>query len=283
MTRNKTVTIIGTGLIGGSIAYALRKHKMADKIIGVEKQQKAAMQALSLGIVDEIQQLKAAVDASYLVVLAVPVSTIQNILPKVLDYVTTQIVFDVGSTKQTIIATVQQHKNRHRFVATHPMWGTEYSGPTAAQSRAFKGKAVVICNANESANDAVRVVTKLYTKLGMHVVNMMAMEHDLHTAYVSHISHITSFALANTVLQKETETATIFELASGGFESTVRLAKSNAAMWTPILMQNRKNILDVLRELEVQIAAFKKHLIQQNKAGITQLIKNANKIKRILK
>lgn len=190
---------------------------------------------------------------------------------------------DVGSIKEGIMASIENHPNRRRFVATHPMWGTEYSGPKAAVHGAFAGKATVICDKNSSDEDAVEAVENLYRQLGMHLVYMNAVEHDVHVAYISHISHITSFALANTVLEKEREEDAIFELASAGFESTVRLAKSNADMWVPVLMQNRENILDVLNEHLSQLRKFKACLEKENYAYLQELIENANKIKRIIK
>ncbi len=277
-----TYTIVGTGLMGGSIAYALQKYKIATHIIGVENNKKNAAKALELGIVHEILPLKKAIENSSMVILAVPVHTIKSILPTLLNYTTHHTVIDVGSTKTEILHCINNHSNRANFVATHPMWGTEYSGPEAAQKIAFKNKAVVICNANESGKAQLAKTVALYKKLGMHTIYMDAKAHDLHTAYISHISHLTSFALANTVLQKEKENNTIFELASGGFESTVRLAKSNATMWVPIFLENKKNILDVLMELEVQLAEFKKNLIQHNEQQLTALILQANKIKKIL-
>jgi prephenate dehydrogenase len=281
--KMEVVTIIGTGLIGGSIAYALQKNKRCKHIIGVEQNKVHAQKALALGIVHEILPLTKAIAKSDIIFLAIPVQAIKIALPKILNQIKHQIVIDVGSTKVDVLEVIKQHPKRNQFVATHPMWGTEHSGPMAAQKIAFKNKAVVICNKEENTESALAITESIYRKLGMHIIYMQAAEHDIHTAYISHISHITSFALANTVLQKEKEASTIFELASGGFESTVRLAKSNAAMWVPIFMQNKKNILDVLMELEVQIAEFKKHIIQQNEKGLTDLIVNANKIKRILK
>ncbi|MGI8600341.1 MAG: prephenate dehydrogenase/arogenate dehydrogenase family protein, partial [Chitinophagaceae bacterium] len=170
-----------------------------------------------------------------------------------------------------------------RFVATHPMWGTEYSGPEAAISGAFKGQAVVICDIDKADKDAGEMVKDLYRKLGMQPLYMNADEHDIHVAYVSHISHITSFALANTVLEKEREEDAIFSLASGGFESTVRLAKSNAAMWVPIFMQNRENVLDVLNEHISQLRKFKSCLEKENYNYLQELIEKANRIKNIIK
>jgi len=190
---------------------------------------------------------------------------------------------DVGSTKKIICESVANHPKRGRFVATHPMWGTEYSGPDAAVRTAFADKATVICSKEESDTDAVERVENIYKTLGMHLLYMKADDHDVHVAYVSHISHITSFALANTVLEKEREEDAIFELASGGFESTVRLAKSNPAMWVPIFMQNRDNVLDVLNEHIAQLRKFKACLEKENYDYLQELIEHANGIRRILK
>jgi prephenate dehydrogenase len=172
---------------------------------------------------------------------------------------------------------------RSRFVATHPMWGTEYSGPEAAVHDAFRGRSCVICEKDKSAPDAVATLEKIYRMLGMNLVYMDAESHDVHAAYVSHISHITSFALANTVLEKEKEEDAIFELAGGGFESTVRLAKSSPSMWAPIFMQNRENVLDVLNEHITQLRKFKSCLEKENYEYLKELMENANKIRRILR
>jgi prephenate dehydrogenase len=172
---------------------------------------------------------------------------------------------------------------RKRFVATHPMWGTEHSGPEAARHDAFTGRACVICEKERSDPDAVATMETIYRQLGMHVSYMESANHDMHAAYVSHISHITSFALANTVLEKEKEEDAIFELAGGGFESTVRLAKSSPAMWAPIFMQNRENVLDVLNEHITQLRKFKSCLEKENYEYLVELMENANKISRILK
>jgi prephenate dehydrogenase len=163
------------------------------------------------------------------------------------------------------------------------MWGTEYSGPEAAVRGAFVGRACVICEKEKSDAGAVNIIEDIYRQLGMHIIYMDANSHDLHTAYVSHISHITSFALANTVLEKEREEDAIFELASAGFESTVRLAKSNPAMWVPIFMQNKENVLDVLNEHISQLRKFKSCLEKENYEWLTELIENANKIQKIIK
>ncbi len=194
-----------------------------------------------------------------------------------------QIVADAGSTKQALCEAMNDHPMRSRFVATHPMWGTEYSGPEAAVRNAFVGRSCVICEKEKSDAEAVATIEEIYRQLGMHLVYMDADSHDMHTAYISHISHITSFALANTVLEKEKEEDTIFELAGGGFESTVRLAKSNPSMWVPIFKQNREHVLDVLNEHISQLRKFKACLEKENYTYLQELIEQANTIKRILR
>ena len=277
------VTIIGIGLIGGSMALAFREKGFADHLIGVDANEVHAKRALELQLVDEILKLEEAVKKSDLVVVAVPVNIAEKLLPQIMDLVDRQVVIDVGSTKVGIIQSIKDHPNRRRFVPTHPMWGTEYSGPDAAIRGAFANKAAVIANKDDSDADALELAEKVYKVLGMHILYMDAAAHDLHAAYVSHISHITSFALANTVLEKEREEDAIFELASGGFESTVRLAKSNSEMWVPIFMQNRENVLDVLNEHISQLRKFKSCLERENYEYLEELIKNANKINRIIK
>lgn len=277
------LTIIGTGLIGGSMALTLKEKGIASRVIGVESNAEHAQKALELALVDEILPLEQAIPASELVILAVPVNVAEQLLPSILDICSNQVVMDVGSTKEGLLNAVSHHSKRGRLVATHPMWGTEYSGPGAAVKGAFVNKATVICNRETTDADALEKAEQLYRSLGMHIVYMNAKDHDVHVAYISHISHITSFALANTVLEKEREEDAIFELASAGFESTVRLAKSNPAMWVPIFMQNRENILDVLNEHISQLRKFKASLEKENYAYLQELIEQANGIRRILK
>jgi prephenate dehydrogenase len=226
--------------------------------------------------------LEEAIQVADLVVLAVPVGALTTLLPSVLDQVDQQVVIDMGSTKTQVISAIQDHPKRQRFVASHPMWGTEYSGPAAAVENGFENKAVILCNMEDSDQDAAEMAKRLFASLEMHIIEMDAHSHDLHAAYVSHISHITSFALANTVLEKEKEDNAIFEMASAGFESTVRLAKSNPEMWTPILMQNRENVLDVLNEHISQLKKFKSCLEKENWEYLNELMTNANQIRRII-
>jgi len=280
----RTVTIVGVGLIGGSFSLALKDQKLVKKVIGVSRSGVTARKALELGIVDEVLPLEEAVKQSDLIYLAIPVDVTLPVMKTILDLLTSeQIVVDAGSTKQALCKFVSGHPNRSRFVASHPMWGTEFSGPEAALHNAFRGRSCVICEREKSDPEALALVEKIYTILGMSLVNMDAESHDVHAAYVSHISHITSFALANTVLEKEKEEDAIFELAGGGFESTVRLAKSSPAMWGPIFMQNRENVLDVLNEHIMQLRKFKSCLEKENYEYLQELMENANKISRILK
>jgi prephenate dehydrogenase len=280
----ETVTIIGVGLIGGSFALALKEKGLAKNIIGVSRTEASIKKALQLGLIDEALPLEDAVKKSDLIYVAIPVDATLPVMQTIMKIITDkQIVVDAGSTKQALCDAVSKHPMRRRFVATHPMWGTEYSGPEAAVSGAFTGRACVICEKEKTDTDAVEAVEKIYRELGMHTIYMNATDHDLHIAYISHISHITSFALANTVLEKEKEEDAIFELASAGFESTVRLAKSNPAMWAPIFMQNKENILDVLNEHISQLRKFKACLEKENTEYLLELIENANKIRRIIK
>lgn len=279
-----TITIVGVGLISGSFALALKDRQLVKKVIGVSRTQASADKALELGIIDESLPLEEAVKQSDLIYVAIPVDVTVPVMEQIMALVTDrQIVADAGSTKHFLCTSLADHPMRKRFVATHPMWGTEYSGPEAAVRDAFVGRACVICEKEKSDADAVAKIEELYRLLGMHIVYMDADAHDMHAAYVSHISHITSFALANTVLEKEREEDAIFELAGGGFESTVRLAKSNPAMWAPIFMQNRENVLDVLNEHISQLRKFKACLEKENYDYLWELMENANKIRRIIK
>jgi prephenate dehydrogenase len=277
------ISIVGTGLIGGSMAINFRHQKFCDKIIGVDASEANAKKALQLGLVDEIQHLDDALAKSDIIILAIPVNALKNILPDLLDKVDKQVVMEVGSTKERILEMIKGHPKRSRLVATHPMAGTEYSGPEAAIPDLFKDRSTVLCDIDDSDPDAVEKVKQLYAALGSRIIYMDAVSHDLHAAYVSHISHITSFALAVTVLEKEKEDEAIFELASGGFASTVRLAKSSPDMWVPIFQQNRHNVLDVLYEHIHQLKRIKQMLVDEDYEGFYKLIQEANDIRKIIK
>lgn len=295
-----TVGIVGLGLIGGSMAIDLRRRGFASEILGVEAEPVNASAALNIGLADEIVDLEQCIDRSDIVVLSVPVGTAVKMLPMVLDrFAETlpgpdpadvssgvrckKIVIDVCSTKASLVEAVRNHPARQRYVATHPMAGTEYSGPWAAQPGLFDGRACIICNEDDSDRDAVEEIEALYDCLNMRLTSMDASAHDVHTAYVSHISHITSFALALTVLDKEKDEKHIFDLASGGFSSTVRLAKSNADMWVPILSQNRDNVLKVMDTYIEKMNEFRDAISSGDEKRIRELIGEANRIKRILR
>ena len=277
------ISIIGLGLIGGSLAISLRENGFADWLIGVENNPKHAEKALSLSLVDEILDLQSAVNQSNIIILAAPVDTMTLLLPQVLDLVNQQIVIEVGSTKRPILAAAEQHPKRKRFVATHPMAGTEHSGPEAAIKHLFTAKNVVLCDIENSDEDAVKTVEKLYKSLFMKLIYMNGEEHDQHMAYISHLSHICSFALAKTVLEKEKEEYRIFELASTGFDSTVRLAKSNPDTWIPIFRQNQDNILDVLDEYINNLLKIKGLMLAEGYEKLRMELEKGNEIRRILK
>ncbi|MCF2219797.1 prephenate dehydrogenase [Chryseobacterium sp. PS-8] len=277
------ISIIGVGLIGGSIALKLRQKGIADFVYGIDNSNEHLNEALELKIIDAKVDLEYGIKNSDLVILAIPVDAARKLLPNVLDLISeNQTVMDAGSTKAGIVNAVKNHPKRSRFVAFHPMWGTENNGPKSAVSESFSGKAGVICDKEESAEDALQLVKKIVESLDMHLIYMNAEDHDVHTAYISHISHITSYALANTVLEKEKEEETIFQLASSGFSSTVRLAKSHPEMWVPIFRQNKENVLDVLNEHIAQLRKFKAALEKENFEYLGELISNANKIRGIL-
>ncbi|MCT2560905.1 prephenate dehydrogenase [Chryseobacterium herbae] len=278
------ISIIGAGLIGGSMALKLREKGIADFIYGIDNNQEHIREALELNIIDAGTDLEYGVKNADFIIIAVPVDAARKLLPDVLDLISDeQTVMDAGSTKAGIVNAVKDHPKRSRFVAFHPMWGTENSGPASAVSNSFSGKAGVICNKEESAPDALQLAEKVAESLDMHLIYMNAEDHDIHTAYISHISHITSYALANTVLEKEREEETIFQLASSGFSSTVRLAKSHPEMWVPIFKQNKENVLDVLNEHITQLRKFKAALEKENYEYLEELITNANRIRGILR
>ncbi len=277
------IAIVGVGLIGGSIGIRLKETKFCSKVVGVEKNESNQKKALQLNLVDEIQPLEEALASCKVLVLTIPVDAIMKILPGLLDKVTDQVIIDMGSTKSNILNLIQDHPNRGRYIAAHPMAGTEYSGPEAAIPNLFKDKMMVYVEAFKTDEDAFEIADAITDQLEMKSSFMNAEEHDMHTAYVSHISHLTSFALALTVLEKEKSQGRIFELAGSGFQSTVRLAKSSPDMWTPIFKQNRANVLEVLEEHIKQLQHIYDKIEQEDYDAVHKWIKKSNKIKRIIK
>lgn len=290
MSKVNTIGIIGLGLIGGSMAIDLKKRGFAKIVIGVESEPVNAAAAGKIGLVDRTVQLDECLAESDIVIVAVPVGVAVRLLPEILDKFSAmgeaardKIVMDVCSTKENLVRSVHYHPLRSRYVATHPMAGTEYSGPWAAMPGLYDGHACIICDSQDSDANAVRTVESLYDTLNMRTIYMNASSHDVHTAYVSHISHITSFALALTVLEKEKDEKHIFDLASGGFSSTVRLAKSSPEMWTPILAQNRDNLLRVMDTYIEKMNDFRKAVEEGDQEKMKALITEANKIRRIIR
>lgn len=276
------------GLIGGSMAIDLKRRGFTSKVLGVESEPVNAEAALRIGLCDELVSFEDCVRRSDIVVIAVPVGTAVKMLPQVLDIFSEdgnggKIVIDTCSTKSQIVRVAHYHQMRGRFVATHPMAGTEYSGPWAAMPNLFDGRACIFANSEESDPQALRVVEELYDALNMRPIYMNADNHDVHTAYVSHISHVTSFALALTVLDKEQDEKHIFDLASGGFSSTVRLAKSSSDMWVPILTQNRDNVLRVIDTYLEKMRQFRDAIADYDESRIDELIREANRIKKIIR
>ncbi|MCB0851688.1 MAG: prephenate dehydrogenase [Bacteroidetes bacterium] len=277
------ITIIGLGLIGGSLALDLRANGFASHIDGVDLDPIHQMEALKAGMVDEIKTLEEGCLDPDLVILAVPVSAIVILLPKVLDLIPEgTVVIDMGSTKGEIIKAIDDHPRRGRAVAGHPMAGTEYSGPSAAVNNLFYGKVAIICERTQTDEDAVNMAERLFKSLFMRVIYMDAADHDIHAAYVSHISHISSFVLALTVLEKEKSEANIFNLASGGFSSTVRLAKSSPKMWRDVYEQNAGNIVDVLDIYLEKMQTFRNYIAEGKFDQTYDLMNEANAIGSIL-
>lgn len=276
------VSVIGLGLIGGSLAIQLKENNFATTILGVENNREHAEIALEKGLVDQVLSLEAAVQNADIVILAVSADITMKLLPELLDLIENQIVIDVCSIKRSVCDLVATHPKRRNYVSTHPMAGTENSGPHAAKEGLFDNKAVVLVESEKSSPEAVKLISEMFEALNMRLVSMNAKEHDRHAAYVSHISHVSSMALALTVLEKEKNEKNIFNLASGGFDSTVRLAKSSSQMWTPIFLNNSDNILVVLEEYINQLTNFKKSIENTDKLEVELLINNANRITKIL-
>jgi prephenate dehydrogenase len=279
-----TTAIVGIGLIGGSLMIDLRKRGFTDRIIGVESNLQHRNIAQLCGLVDETDTLENAVDRSDLIILSTPVDTIWKMLPGILDRIegSSKVVADMGSTKGKIGRAVRNHPGRGRYVALHPMAGTEFSGPLAAIGKLFDYKNAIICDPELSDKDALGLAENMLDVLNMKKVYMNSRDHDVHVAYVSHISHITSFSLALSVLDKEKEEKNITTLAGGGFESTVRLAKSSGDTWAPIFLENSKSIIAVIDNYIEKMNLFRKLIAENDKDGLKGLMEEANKIKRIL-
>ncbi len=276
-------TIVGAGLIGGSMAIDLRKAGLATHIIAVDKNSVNAARALELGIADEIGTLETSLPKSDLVILAIPVNALAGVLASILDNVRDNtVVIDAGSTKGNICRAVANHARRGLFVAAHPIAGTENSGPEAAFSGLFNDKTNIICEKDKSSPEALAVAAKVFDSLGMNTIFMEAEEHDRHVAYVSHLSHVSSFLLGQTVLDIEKDEKNIFALAGSGFASTVRLAKSSPEMWGPIFEQNLDYLSQALQEYIMHLQKFHYHLLKRDIDALNKIMTGANEIRRVL-
>jgi prephenate dehydrogenase len=276
------LTIIGLGLIGGSMARDLRRAEFATEITGVDNNEDNASEALRLRLVDQINPVNEAIAEADLVILAIPVDEILKLLPEILDEINSQTtVTDMGSTKRQLTNAVKNHPNRRNYVPAHPMAGTENSGPSAAIDNLFQGKITIICDQEQSGPQHLALVEKMFYALGMKIAYMTSDEQDHSTAFVSHLPHAAAFSLANAVLDKE-ERQIIFDLASGGFNSTVRLAKSSRSMWHPIFEQNSDYLVESLEVYIKHLKQFRDAIKQKDSLKLEELICNANRIRTIL-
>ena len=277
------IYIIGIGLIGGSMALDIKSIYDDATIFGIDANEKHLDEAIQLGLIDEKASENDLINAD-LVIVSVPVDVGLVILPNILDKIGEQtLVFDVGSTKLPICDAIQNHPKRRNFLACHPIAGTEFSGPKAALKGLFEGKTNIICEVEKTTFKLQETAMDLFKKLGMRIRYMDPKSHDKHIAYVSHLSHISSFMLGKTVIEKEKDEQDIFDMAGSGFESTVRLAKSSPAMWTPIFKQNKKQVVKSLNEYIQNLTHFKELLENDNYEEVFNEMQNTNRIKEILK
>jgi prephenate dehydrogenase len=276
-------TIVGLGLVGGSIALDLRKAGMVTEFYGVDILAGHLKEALELGLVDKVPSEEKALSEADLIVLSIPVNSLSALLPSILDSVKPgAVVIDTGSTKSQICKAVSNHPKRDQFVAAHPIAGTENSGPRAAMHGLFAGKTNIICEKEKSSDAALALAEKLFDTLGMRTVFMEPEDHDKHVAYVSHLSHVSAFLLGHTVLDIEKDEKNIFNLAGSGFASTVRLAKSSPDMWTPIFDQNMEYLSQALMEYIMHLQRFHYHLMKRDTKEIHKIMAKANEIRRVL-
>ena len=277
------VGIIGLGLIGGSISLKLKEVNNGITIYGFDKNNQSLDFSLSKQIIDKKLDLLSLLDFDYLF-LAIPVESIKSQLANILDKISEKtLVIDFGSTKYQICNSVSNHKKRGNFLAAHPIAGTEFSGPIAAKKDLFDNKVMILCETEKTDSSLLSVAIEMFKSLGMNIKTMDAIEHDKHIAYVSHLSHISSFMLGKTVMDKEDDDQTIYDMAGSGFESTVRLAKSSPEMWSSIFIENKKNIIESLDEYMLNINNFKKLIETSDQENLNTEMKKINGIKEILK
>lgn len=278
-----TIFVIGIGLIGGSFALDIKKHYPNTTIYGIDSNDMHLDEAIALGVIDKKAVIEDVKKAD-LVIVAIPVDATLKLLPIILNHISDEtVVFDVGSTKEDICLCVKTHPKRRNFLAAHPIAGTEYSGPSAAIVDLFQNKTNIICEVENTAFKLQEKALYLFSKLGMRIRYMSPKAHDKHIAYVSHLSHISSFMLGKTVIEKEKNERDIFDMAGSGFESTVRLAKSSPDMWTPIFKQNKTNVIETLEEYINNLKQFKAHMEKDDFNAVYNEMQTTNHIKEILK
>lgn len=279
----KNIYLIGVGLIGGSLALDIKHRHPEVTIFGIDHNDEHLNEALDLNIIDAKATLDDLIEAD-LVIVAIPVNATVKQLPEILNKVSdATLVFDVGSTKEDICKAVKNHPKRRNFLAMHPIAGTEFSGPSAAIHNLYQGKTNIICEVEDTAFKLQEKALKLFLDIGMRIRYMKPKAHDKHIAYMSHLSHISSFMLGKTVIEKEKNERDIFDMAGSGFESTVRLAKSSPEMWTPIFEQNKTNVIETLEEYIQNLEQFKELMKNDDFEAIFNEMKNTNHIKEILK
>ncbi len=274
--------MIGIGLIGGSFAIDIKNHNQEAVIHGISRKDETLNKALELKLIDKKATLDDLENAD-LVIVSIPVDATVKLLPTILDKISDNtLVVDAGSTKEAICKVVEHHPKRRNFLAAHPIAGTENSGPSAAISGLYKGKTNIICEVEKTTFKLQEKALDLFRAIGMRIRYMDPVSHDKHIAYVSHLSHISAFMLGKTVINKEKNERDIFDMAGSGFASTVRLAKSSPAMWTPIFKQNKENVIETLEEYINNLQQFKELMQQDNFSEIFNEMENTNYIKQIL-
>ena len=276
------VGVIGLGLIGGSIALKIKEIDTNTVIYGLDNDMDSMSYSLSKGIIDKKLDINSIDNLKY-IFIAIPVDAIKNEIESILNKISNNtLVVDLGSTKYEICKKVVDHTNRKNFLAAHPIAGTESSGPSAATKNLFDNKVLILCETEKTDQDLLSDALKIFDLMNMNIINMDSIEHDKHIAYVSHLSHISSFMLGKTVMNKEEDQDTIYDMAGSGFESTVRLAKSSPETWASIFVENKNNIVESLNEYISNINNFKILIENGDKEKLSAEMKKINGIKEIL-
>ena len=277
------VGIVGLGLLGGSIGLKLKDLYDNITIYGYDIDYKSVSYCLKNKIID-VKFEEEFISELDFIFLAIPVDSIKNQLSDYLNKTSDKtLIIDLGSTKFQICNSVENNQNRKNYLAAHPIAGTEFSGPNSAKKDLFNDKVMILCDTEKTDPNLLLDAKKIIKSLGMSIKTMNSKEHDKHIAYVSHLSHISSFMLGKTVMDKEDDEHAIYNMAGSGFESTVRLAKSSPEMWSSIFVENKKNIIESLDEYISNINNFKKLIEVSDQKTLNNEMKRINEIKNILK